>query len=575
MAIAFPPEIPYSTLKERHPEWKGDYWRRCRALYAGGPSLLEDEEILKSVMPKHNAEEADVYKERLSRAFYIPYPGSIIDKIVSELTGKPVVAERAPISEEVFVNGSKITEGETDLPPYYSDFFSDCSKPGGRKTSVNLLAREQILTALQCQFAWTLVDMPKAPEEGFANLRAQEKAGALKAYACPIAPENVIDWECDESGELTFALIQEISCKRKSLLDKRDLVTLRWRYYTDTQWAVYELEYDKKKMIKGPTDAMKAKLVEKGSHSFKRVPVRRLKLSDGLWAMGKLEAMARAHLNQRNALSWGQLKALFPVPILYAAPPNPLDPVSEDAGRTQQRTGPGYLWVLSEKDKMEYFSPDTATYDAAAVDLDRIRDEMHRVLHHMAMSVDNSGAALGRSAESKAIDQVAASVILRALGQIVREHLEDIYETVASGRGEAIAFAFKGMDSFDDSTVTQIIADAMTLAGIDIPSATFQKKAKIKVVKAWLGSDATPDEIEEISEELEEAITQDTFAMAGQADLMSHEARAAAADREVKGIPPPGKDPGKGKGFPSGKSKTKPKPGAKPKAKTKKVPKRK
>lgn len=541
--MSFPPVIKFGDLKERNSEWKGDFWRKCRALYAGGPTLLNDEEILKSVMPKHNAEEDRVYKERLSRAFYIPYPGSIIDKIVSELTGKPVTVERAPVTEKIHSNGAvEIESDDSPLPEFYAQFFADCSKPGGRKTSINQLAREQILTALQCQWAWTLVDMPKSPSEGYANLAEQEKAGALRAYACPIAPENVIDWECDESGEFTFVLIQEIDSKREGLTGKRNMVIIRWRYYTPAEYAVYELQYDKKKLPNGPTDRMEASLVESGKHTFKRVPVRRLCLAPGLWAMGKLEAMARAHLNQRNALSWGQLKAMFPMPILYAAPPNPLDPVSEDAGRTNQRFGPGFMWVLSEKDKMEYFSPDTAPYQIAADDLDRLRDEMHRVLHHMAMSVDNSGAALQRSAESKAIDQVAASVILKALGVIVREHLEDIYETVASGRQEdqSVAIVAKGMDSFEDTTVSQIVADAMTVEGLNIPSATFQKKWKVKVAKTVLGADATQDEIEEISDELDESITQDTFEATGMAETKAQEARMASAEREIKGEPPPG-----------------------------------
>ena len=229
--MAFPQTIKYGDLKERNSEWKGEYWRKCRALYSGGPALLNDEEILKCVMPKHNAEEDHVYKERLSRAFYIPYPGSIIDKIVSELTGKPVTVERSPVKEEVHANGAVSREPDkTPLPPFYAQFFDDCSKPGGLSMSVNQLAREQILTALQCQSAWTLVDMPKAPPEGYANRKMQEDAGALRAYACPIAPENVIDWECDESGEFTFVLIQEISSKREGIAGKRNTVKITWRY---------------------------------------------------------------------------------------------------------------------------------------------------------------------------------------------------------------------------------------------------------------------------------------------------------------------------------------------------------
>lgn len=531
---AFPKAIKFGDLKDRNPEYRGDFWKKCRALYAGGPTLLNDEAMLRATMPRHNAEEEGIYKERLSRAFYIPYAGSIIDKIVAELTSKPVIVERAPTLARVFENGSKYEEGDEKLPHYFDEFFADCSKAGGLKTSINQLAREQMLTALQCQSAWTLIDLPRAPELPYANRAIQESSGGLRAYACPVAPENVIDWEIDESGELTFALIYELVNTRLGLTGNRNMITLRWRYYTVDAWAVYELTYDKKKNVSGPRDHLEALLTSHGEHSFGRVPVRRMKLSDGLWAMGKLEAMARAHLNQRNALSWGHLKALFPMPILYASPPNPMDPASEDLGRANQRSGPGYMWILSEKDRLEYFSPDTQPYEAAAADLDRIRDEMHRVLHHMAMSVDNSGAALGRSAESKAIDQVAASVILRALGVILREHLEDVYKTVAAGRKEDLDFSIKGMDTFDDTTISQVIADAMTLESVSIPSATFQKKWKLKVAKLAMGPDATPGEIQEIADELEESITQDSFANAGVSETLK-----APTPRNIDGEPPP------------------------------------
>ncbi len=547
--MAFPKTIAYGTLKERNPQYKGEFWAKCRALYAGGHSLLENQELLKKVMPKHNREDDAVYKERLSRAFYIPYAGSIIDKIVSELTNKPITVEKEE-DKLTEVEGKEKKEdvtpiGEDPLDPFYEAFFKDCSKPGGLKMSINQLAREQILQALQCKVAWTLVDLPPAPGEGekpYANRAEQDAAGALDAYACVIDPECVIDWEEDESGELTFVVIMETLARRTDITGNRDMVTIRFRIYNVTEWAVYELTYDKKKKPQGPSDKEPCTLKASGKHSFKRVPVRRMCLADGLWAMGKLEAMARAHLNQRNALSWGQLKTLFPMPILYAQAPNPMDSVTEDAGRAAQRSGPGNLWVLSgggkdsgPGDRMEYFSPDPAPFTVAAADLNTLRDEMHRVLHHMAMSVDNSGAAMQRSGESKQVDQAAASVILRALGTIVREHVEDVYETVAAGRNDSTLFSCKGMDSFDDVTVTDMVNDAMTLETVSIPSATFQKKHKLKVAKIVLGGDATEDEIKTIAEELDKSITQDTFDMEQEATALGHEATAKEAERTVKG----------------------------------------
>lgn len=547
---AFPKTIKYKVLKTRHDSYMGEFWQKCKALYAGGPKLLNNEPLLKLVMPTHTGESPEVYKERLKRAFYIPYPGSIIDKLVAELMVKPLNFEPED-STEAEVKEDKAEEPKKSkakpekkeskpLPTYYADLVKNCSKPGGSKMTLNQFAREQIFTALQCQTAWALVDMPKAPVTGYANRAEQEKAKALNAYICPIDTECVIDWEEKEDEELKWVLLQDTITRRDSIDQGRNMVTMRWRYFRENDWAIYELTFDKTKKAATanhnkyePHDTEDVKLVDQGTHSFGRVPVRRMRLPEGLWAMGKLEAMARAHLNQRNALSWGQLKALFPVPILYVQTPDPNAPVSEDAGRVAQQHGQGFLRVFAEKDRLEYFSPDVAPYKISMDDLNNIRDEMHRVLYAMAQSVDNSGAAMQRSGESKAIDQAAASVILRALGMFVREHVEDLLLTISTGRKDALRFSAQGMDNFDDITLSQLVLDAVGLATVSIPSATFQKLFKYKVAKLALGADVTEDDLDTIKEELESGVTQDEFEAEAMAKTMGHEASAATAEATV------------------------------------------
>jgi adenosyl cobinamide kinase/adenosyl cobinamide phosphate guanylyltransferase len=190
--------------------------------------------------------------------------------------------------------------------------------------------------------------------------------------------------------------------------------------------------------------------------------------------------------------------------------------------------------VLSEKDRLEYFSPDTAPYQVAAEDLNSLRDEMHRVLHHMAMSIDNSGAALQRSADSKAIDQAAASVILKALGVFIREHLEELLNLVATARKDNVALCAHGMDNFDDVTLTTLVADAIGISTVSIPSAHFQKKFKLKIAKLALGSDASEDDIAKISEELASGVTQDEFEAETMAKVSQHEANRSRSQETLK-----------------------------------------
>lgn len=508
MADNFPDTIPYKILKTRNDAYRGHFWRVCRALYSGGPSLLGDDEILREIMPIHNRETQEVYRERLKRAFYIPYSGSIIAKLVAELTAKPITFELEATTASV-TDGGQVGSTETDddsLPEYYADLVKNCGQPGGSRQTINELARKQILNALICGVAWTLVELPRAPAGGYPNRERQEAAGALNAYLCALDPESVVDWEEREDGELSWALIQDEICRREGIASARNVTTYRWRYYLEDSWAIYELKCDKLKQPLGPRDTEQAVLVDSGKHSFGRVPVRKFCLPEDLWVMGKLEAISRAHMNQRCALSWGQLRSLFPVPVLYAGPTSTDNPVSENENRFYQQHEQGFLKVLAEKDRLEYFSPDISPYSVAMQDLSNLRDEMYRVMHAMAQSVDNSGAALQRSAASKSVDAAAGAVILRALGLLLREHLEDTLLTISTGRKDNLAFSAHGADSFEDVTLDQIMTDAVNLSkagGINSP--TFNRLWAFKIAKLALGADTTEDDLEDIAEELKDA----------------------------------------------------------------------
>ena len=516
----------YRDFKERHPEYDLEYWLRCRAFYAGGKKLLENEDLLKSVFPKHAKELEEVYQERCERAFYIPYAGEIVDAIVAALTAEEIKVKG--------VTGEPNEEGQApeNPDPYYADFYQDVSPPGGKKQTLNQLLRQQILTALQCRTAWTLIDLPAPTEAGLAPVTEldQQAMGLLDAYACPVAPEDVVNWEDDASGELLFAMIRTLSNKWGGLGTSRNLVRETYTFWTRTTWERYYIEYEP---TKPPADSAEMVPDGNGNHTFGRVPLPRLTLPEGLWAMSKIESLAREHFNKRNAVSWSQLKNLLPVFYAKVAA-SPVDPDGAEgvSKLLNQPYGPGRLLIIGEKDELSYAQPDSSAYASALEDLNNLRDEMHRVLHHMALSVDNSGAALQRSADSKAIDQAAAAVVLRALGGYLRELVVDIMELIHSGRADKVETEWEasGADDFSDITATQLVEQAMGMENISIPSKTFQIRYKTRLAKAILGKEASEKDITEITKELEGNITEEQF------DKPSPREEFDAANAE----PPPG-----------------------------------
>jgi hypothetical protein len=492
----------YKTLKQKNPEWDGGYWRRVRALYAGGKKLLGDRDLLREVFPPHLAERKGVYDERCRRAYFIPYAGEIIDMITSAL-----------FSEELMMVG----DPEPDL--WYEGWAKDVSPPGGAKQNLRQFVKQQLTTALLCKRAWTLIDLPTIseradtdePEPPPVTLAEQEARGLLDAYACGLDPECVWDWETDKEGALLWALVHYTEARRAGIDGNRDVVTEEWMYYTPVNWQKYAITYHK---TTPPQDPTLVPLVAQGTHSFGRVPIIPLELTDGLWAMGKIESIAVAHFNKRNALSWAEYKSLFPVLTHFAGPPDPTNPLTDDPDRALNQTiGQGYVVQLGDKDRFEYVGPDTASYAVAQADLAILRDEMHRVVHQMAMSVDNSAAALQRSGTSKQVDQEAACVVLREFGKIVREHAVEMYELAQVGRQDPAptAWSAQGMDDYDDLSVDSLVTTAQTMELISIPSATFQREWKFQLARRVLGDGASDEVLDDIRKELDTNISNEQF----------------------------------------------------------------
>lgn len=510
----------YKQFKVRNPAYDADYWAKCRAFYAGGKRLLGDANIMKETFPKHLSEASRVYDERVKRAYYIPYAGEIINSIIASLFSDPftVSSEPKPADQK-----------------FYEAFFEDVSPEGGCVTSLTDLMKEQVTTAMLCKRAWTLVDLPKV-EEGTAppaTLDEQQKQGGLNAYAVSVAPEMVLDWEETEDGELQWALVANISSKRAGLDSDRDVVQEVYTFYTDTTWERYIVTY---KHDDPPKDEQEVPLAAKGQHSFGAVPLIPLELPDGLWAMGKILDIAIAHFNKRNALSWAEYKSLFPVLVSYKAAEDPLNPITADPHRdTNQTVGQGYVLGMGEKDRIEFLGPDAAPFTAAMADLSTLRDEMHRVLHSMALSVDNSGAAMSRSAESKMVDQAAAAIILKALGEIVHEHVIKVYELVQTGRAEELVkWLPEGMESFDEVGLEGLLKQAETVDTVSIPSARFKQLWTYQLARRLLGHGAENEDLALILKELKTNITNEQFdpTMAPIAEVEGGDGEAATPKKE-------------------------------------------
>lgn len=500
-----------STTRNRH--YDGDYWCKIRVLYEGAKTLKDTlvnaTPMRLQIFPQHLGEEPEVYAERIKRSCYVNYLSQLVDYIVSVLFSDPV---------KVTAGGDDEDTDPGSVEPFYDDFFNNTAQPGARPVTFNEMLRRVALDALLFKRAWLLVEFPKKPvdDDGNpiepANRAAEEQLEAggqyKRAYCCSVDPECVYDWEKAEDGELAWAMIHDKDYPRPTVDAKRTNCVETFTVYDREGWTRYVWEYDEEKAP--PKDSDPPTRTESGKHDFGRVPLLDFKIPDGLWAGGKMENIAVELFNKLSALSWGQYRSLFQILAINlqsADPRNGLDAVAEDQNRgTNQTLGPGRVWVGAEKDQIRYVGPDPGPFAEARAYLAELRDEMHRVLHQMAQSVDNSGAALKRSGESKKMDQAAGAIVSRELGRIFREVTVAIYQTVAAGRNEKDKEWFaSGLESYDEQGVGEIVAEAVQLEQVSIPSPTWQTVRKHELaIKLTPG--LTDEQKDKIYEELEENI---------------------------------------------------------------------
>jgi hypothetical protein len=527
----------YRHLLATSPEYDADEWARCDALYAGGRKLLKNQAVLRQLFHQHNAETPQSYAERLARAYCIPYAGQVIDFIVAALFGEKLTLE---------------LEGGTQADAFYTEFQGSVAGELGPKLELRQLLRLQILGALKKRRAWTRLELPPAPAEQPASLSDEEALGQRQVYACAVEPECVRRWKRDRQGNLKWALLMSTDTECLTLDDDGVMVREEFTYYTAEGWERWRIAYHKDKRPKPETPVAEIPNVERtaGTHSFGVVPLACLELPEGLHAMGKLESIATEHFNKSCALSWGEYKGLFQFLAFFLEPPKPgdLSGVTEDVNRhLDQKIGPGRAWRGSQGDRVEVIGPDAAPFTHALESLKNLRDEMFRVVHYMSLAVDNSGAALQRSGASKAIDKAGESVVLTALGGYVRDHAVAVMAMAAVGRGDkGLKWKAQGMESYEDVSLDALVEQEAVLETIPIPSATFQVERKYELARRQLGERATPEMLEKIHTELEQAITAESLMPLLPGEVPADGAGAGDDDPDGEPVTPPAKStPGK------------------------------
>jgi len=450
-----------------HPEYRA--WlaslEMYRDLYSGGAQMKSK---ASSYLYRRHREPAEVYQERVSRAFYENYLGSIIDWYASTLF------RREPILtvEDTSRRNSK----------FYFEFFNDCDR---NSTSITDFLRKSFIDALIFGKSFIALEFPKR-ETNFSNRLEEEEYGMDRGYLTTIHATDVVNWAYTQDGKLTLLVVklQGGSALNRSNGEEQ---SNRYLIYTETEYFIVEESSGSETSIR---------IVEKGLHSCAseaRLPVFDITLSEGLWLMNKAAHLQLEHYNKSNSLAWSLGMALYATPVVYSK-------------RDQAAIlGESYYIHLDPEDKFGWTEPEGNVYRIAMENLGRLQEEIYRTCYLMGQSRSWLSGSAQTSGNSKRADYQITQEVLRAYGDCVKDTLKRLLQTLTRIRKDDLRISVSGLDEFEVGEFNEELDEAQKLLNLGLGSKTFRKQAFKKLAFKFL-ADINETTKERIAAEIEEEI---------------------------------------------------------------------
>ena len=502
-----PDSIPLGVLKQTHPAYTPDIWTELTDLYAGGYQLQAN---AARYMPKLAGENDRRYQDRLKAAGYIGYLGQIVDYFVSAL-----FAQELTIREASDAANPKTPGGKSDTA-FYTAFAHDADLSG---SSFQQIVHDAFRDAILLKKSLLCVDFPAKAEASQIRSKADEDAiGTSRAYVYQMPLDQLINWKCDKFGSFVFAVIYTTDSDQESpAVFRGSAIRHRFKVWTrdaggPAKFWVYE-KVEQPSVEKFTPDTI-IPLVDSGSTTFDQVPIVRFEIKSGLWVGNKLGLLSKEHYCRRSTLVSSENKSMVSIPYISRGPeigaiggavpsatqqmPNRgADPISTFAAMG---------WIeIGKDDKIGFAEPGGACYAQVGKELGELKDEMHRIVHQMAASVDNSSGMQRRSGQSKREDRSAEAIVLGQYGKDVRELAKKVYDTIANGRGEKVVWNVGGLDRFNTGDRATLLTEAVQADMVPIPSPTF-KKAHRKQLAFALIENLAPETQDLIAKEIDDGV---------------------------------------------------------------------
>lgn len=523
---------PVKLLDQKHPSYtlNHDAWLDLSILREGGVTMKKHASRMLKMRPR---EDTDVFAARVDRFTYQNILGTALGWYVSSLF------EETP---QFFFNdkSGKSIDSSNKVGKFYSDFIDNCDGSGKLFTDFFKHVFSNMLTYGS---SWVLTDLRALAEgeEKPSTLEEERSRGLLDPHVVAYNPLDVINWECDANGCLQWVVVK-ISKQEQGFLSKPHIVDT-WYYYDREHYYVYRdrREVTASFSTTGLENRM-AEFVSSGKHALfhkKRVPIRQLKLSEGLWLANSAYLVLIDHLNQDNTLAWALFMSNLAIPVIIGDI-DTTNMVQSESGYLQFPAGTTYQWS----------EPDGKSFQHAAQRLDSLREEAFRCMYLQSQGRSMHATPAMQSGRSKQLEMAPATDMKTGMGGDVRMGMQCVLTDVVDARrdSESVVPDVRGFIFEDDMTTEEVFA-VSSLLSLRIPSKKFEKYIYKKVAHSWM-PDANREEQEEIDDEIDAGPTIEDREKKEQQERVEM-AKAGMATAAKKASGGPTQPPGRGGAGPS------------------------
>lgn len=538
----------YGRLSQKHDDYDQKLIECLEDLYSGGFTIQAKAQ---RYLVRLEGESGEKFTERARIFSYASFFSQIVDQFVSDVFGQPLSVKPAADAD------NPNTPGESPDEEFYSEFEKDADRKG---TSFVDLMLCTLRCALKHRRALVIVDAPQdSPSAEPAKNVAEEDERGLRryyAYECPVG--RLIDWEVDdETGRFVWCVLYDKERVRTGPAGDRSKWRETWTVWEIGEggfatWSRYEHTYRANEPPQA--DTWVRRVSEPKATSFRRIPVLRFELPEGLWVGNKVGPQALEHWNRRSALGGAENRSLVAIPYVKLGPqapaaggPIPSD-VSQDSSRgdapLRKFNSKGWM-VLDAEDDIGVAEPEGKCYALVDGQLEKLRETMFQVTFQMASSVQRNAASMGRSGLSKKKDEDLTARVLRALGHHVREWAVDVFDVVSEARGDDVHWTPHGLDGYDSEDREALIEETLNLDAIveALPSETLHKVYARSLAGKLLKNAVDVETEGVILDELEKGISEKREKQE-LLDQAEHEEKLAGSEARKDGYENPDQGPG-------------------------------